>query len=45
MNEIHEVYPYLRVHGAAEAIAFQGMSPLFATTGRFVSADSTATRI
>lgn len=22
MNEIHEVYPYLRVHGAAEAIAF-----------------------
>ena len=22
MNEIHEVYPYLRVHSAAEAIAF-----------------------
>jgi PhnB protein len=22
MSEIHEVYPYLRVHGAAEAIAF-----------------------
>lgn len=22
MNEIHEVYPYLRLHGAAEAMAF-----------------------
>ena len=36
MNEIHEVYPYLRVHGAAEAMAFYarafGASEIFRLT-------------